>query len=325
MNTYSQLRAKFRGALLGVAVGDAVGAPLEGSGRPHRAPAIPVVSGGEMLWYTDDTHMTLGVAESLVACGGFDGAHLAAVLARNYASEPWRGYAAGPPAVFRLIERGVPWDQAAWQLYDGEGSYGNGAAMRVAPVALLGYHDLAVVARLAQQTALITHAHDFGVAGAVLQATAVALLLRQPTPVPLDVPAFLRTLRGRVRALLYLRKLADVEALLEEGTMDDVVARMGTGVAALESVPTALYAFLRHRDSFVDAVSYAVSLGGDTDTIGAMTGALAGAYLGEGAIPAAARERVEGGERLRQLADALLALATRRAGGRVEQFDQARS
>ncbi len=319
VNTYSQLRARFRGALLGVAVGDAVGAPFEGSARRGRAQTIPV-AGGAPLRYTDDTHMTLGVAESLVACDGFDGAHMAAVLARNYASEPWRGYAAGPPAVFRLIERGVRWDQAAWRLYDGQGSYGNGAAMRVAPVALLGYHDLAQVARLAQQTALITHAHDFGVAGAVLQATTVALLLRQPTAVPLDPAEFLRALRGQVRALLYLRKLADVEALLGEGPVDEVVARLGTGVAAHESVPTALYAFLRHRDSFADAVAYAVSLGGDTDTIGAMTGALAGAYLGEGAIPAAARERVEGGERLRQLADALLALATRMLGGGTDQL-----
>ncbi len=74
-------------------------------------------------------------------------------------------------------------------------------------------------------------------------------------------------------------------------------------------MPTALYAFLRSPQSFSTAVTYAVSLGGDTDTIAAMTGTLIGAYQGEEVIPSDSRDRVEGAAQLRDLADALLALA----------------
>ena len=87
----------------------------------------------------------------------------------------------------------------------------------------------------------------------------------------------------------------------------DVVRELGNGIEALRSVPTALYSFLRYPDSLPKALSFAIRLGGDTDTIGAMTGALVGAHLGEQAIPYEWTSQVEGGEELRQLADSLFA------------------
>jgi poly(ADP-ribose) glycohydrolase ARH3 len=235
---------------------------------------------------------------------------MAAVFARNFAAEPWRGYGAAPPQVFRLIERGVPWDQASRALFGGSGSFGNGAAMRVAPAALLTFRDLEQVASLARQTAIITHAHELGLEGAVLQASAIALLLQHPPDAPLDGPALLDALRARLQTPLYLQKLERIQALLPDAAREEVIAQLGNGIQAYEAVPTALYAFLRHAASFPQAVAYAISLGGDTDTIASMAGALAGAHLGEQAIPSPWREEVEGATRLRELADALLLLAT---------------
>jgi poly(ADP-ribose) glycohydrolase ARH3 len=234
---------------------------------------------------------------------------MAALFARRFAAEPWRGYGAGPPQVFRLLQQGVPWDQAARRLFGGAGSFGNGAAMRVAPAALFAWHDLQQVAELARQTARLTHAHALGVAGAVLQACAIAWLLPRPPGSPLDPGACLAALRGLVAEPLYGEKLAAIQDLLPAGGRDDVVRRLGHGIAAYEAVPAALYAFLRHADSFADAVLYAIGLGGDTDTIASMTGALAGAYLGEQAIPEVWRDGVEGAAYLRELAEALLAQA----------------
>ena len=99
-----QSKKKFLGSLLGAALGDAVGASWEGRRMAAQGDIEITASVSEQLRYTDDTHMTIGVAESLVGCGGFDGAHMAGTFVNNYEKEPWRGYGPGPPHVFRLIK-----------------------------------------------------------------------------------------------------------------------------------------------------------------------------------------------------------------------------
>jgi poly(ADP-ribose) glycohydrolase ARH3 len=303
------LKSKFRGALLGVAVGDALGAPFEGSLGVHHERLKALAWNPGPMRYTDDTHMTIGVSESLIARRDFDGEHMAHTFAEAYDAEPWRGYGAGPPQIFAMLRLGVPWDNAALTLFEGRGSFGNGAAMRAAPAALLAYSDLHRVRMLAGQTAIITHVHPLGVEGAVLQACAVAMLISR-MPHSLYRELFLKQLRYiHPWSSTYAQKLDRMKALLKGSPPGQVVAQLGNGIAAHEAVPTAIYAFLRHPESFSDAVCYAIGLGGDTDTIASMTGALSGAYLGEEGIPEVWRERVEGVQRLRGLADALLSLA----------------
>ncbi|MGD9890181.1 MAG: ADP-ribosylglycohydrolase family protein [Dehalococcoidia bacterium] len=305
---WADLRAKFRGALVGVAVGDALGAPFEGTTRVQPEDLVGLEHISDGLHYTDDTHMTLGVATSLVECGTFDPAHMAATFARNFADEPWRGYGGGPPQVFRLLERGIPWDRASRLLFGEQGSFGNGGAMRVAPVALFAFQDLDKTADFARRSALITHAHELGMEGAALQACAIAYLLQRPANSALDAGLLIASLRRHVQPGIYHEKLERIQSLLPDAPIEVVVGELGNGIAAFESVPTALYAFFRYPTSFSEAIRYAISLGGDTDTIAAMTGALAGAYLGEEAIPAAWRDAAEGSAQLRNLADALLDL-----------------
>jgi poly(ADP-ribose) glycohydrolase ARH3 len=308
-------RAKFRGALVGAAVGDALGAPFEGMATVPPATLSALGHARGPLRFTDDTHMTLGLAQSLVERRGFDGAHMAAAFARNFAAEPWRGYGAGPPEVFRRLEAGVPWDQAARTLFGGDGSFGNGAAMRVAPVALLTCPRLPETAWLARQTARITHAHPLGIEGAVLQACAITLLLQHSPAAPLDVARFLRMVQEPLEGPSYPEALDLIGRRLAAGDRN-AGPEFGHGVAATEAVPAALYAFLRTPDSFAEVIRYAIGLGGDTDTIASMAGALAGAYLGEEAIPACWRGEVEGADELRRLADALLDLAAAGVRGR---------
>ena len=97
--------------------------------------------------------------------------------------------------------------------------------------------------------------------------------------------------------------------LLKQGTSSDrlaVISNLGNAIEAFESVPTAIYAFLRHRESFRDVVTYAISLGGDADTIGSMAGAIVGAYHGIQGIPEEWCSIVEGVDQMRELASALL-------------------
>ena len=300
--------SRFCGVMLGVAVGDALGARFEGVGSVDPDELAKFASDPGPLRYTDDTHMTLGLARSLVERQGFDAPYTAELFARNFEQEPWRGYGSGPPRVFGLMRQGVPWDQAARSLFDGTGSYGNGGAMRVAPVALFAFRDLDRVARLAQQSAVLTHTHECGVDGAVLQACAVALLLEAEPGRPLYAPALLQQLARHVQTKLFREILESMESLPADLPPPEAALRLGNGIETFRSVPTALYAFLRHPDSFAGAVLYAIRVGGDTDTIASMTGALAGAYLGEEVIPAGWRERVEDAAELRRLARALFLL-----------------
>ena len=247
---------------------------------------------------------TLGLARSLIEKQGFDAPYTADLFARNFEQEPWRGYGPGPPRVFGLMRQGVPWDQAARSLFGGAGSYGNGAAMRVAPVALFAFRDLDWVARLAKQSAVLTHTHEWGVDGAVLQACVIALLIEAEPGRALHPPTLLQELVRRVQTKLFREVLELLESLPADLPPRQAAFRLGNGIEAFRSVPTALHAFLRHPDSFTGAVLYSIRVGGDTDTIASMAGALAGAYLGEEAIPAGWRERVEDATELRRLARA---------------------
>ena len=309
-----EIRKKFLGSLLGVAIGDAIGASWEGHRMldEHEIELIATVS--HPLHYTDDTHMTIGVAESLVECGGFDGAHMARRFVNNYLKEPWRGYGPGPPQVFRLIESGEPWDKAAAHIYRG-GSFGNGAAMRVAPIGLFFWNSPAELREAAYLSSLITHSHVLGMEGAALQAMAVALAVAENPDRLLDTPSFVSRLLNFATEDAYRAKIIEFGTLLEHA--DDrqrVVHQLGHGVEAFNSVPSAIFSFLSHPQDFASTVIYAVSLGGDTDTIASMAGAICGAYQGIEALPSKWQSQLENRDYILSLTHRLWQAASARAG-----------
>ncbi len=277
-----------RGALLGTFTGDALGMPFES------APPGAVPERCEMLdarlgrgTYTDDTQMAIALAESLLECGGLDEEHLGRAFLAAY--DPRRGYGSGTRAVLALISEGVPVADAAVRAFDGCGSLGNGAAMRVAPVAVRYEHDHEALLDAARRSARVTHAHPVGIDAAVVQAVAVGAALRGEDT--------LAAARAAATTPQLRRGLAAASRLLAEVPPPDTVAAgLGNGSTGHESVPVAVYAASVHR-CFEDAVSFAVRCGGDTDTIGAMAGAIAGARTGASAIPARWLDALEDGDK----------------------------
>jgi len=298
------LKSKFLGALVGTGVGDALGAPFEG--WPWVKPEVveAVTERRKVLTYTDDTHMMIGVAESLVGIGGFNGEDMAQTFVRNYELEPFRGYGPGPPRIFRLIRAGAAWDEVAQGLYGG-GSYGNGSAMRIAPIGVLYHHNLVMLREVAYKSSQITHAHELGKEGAALQAYAIALATNLEPLGAFDRGDFLAKLIDYMREGVYRGKLNRIEALLSQPDKGKVVTELGNGIEAFNSVTTAIYCFLSQPRSFAQAVLHAISLGGDTDTIGAMTGAISGAYLGIESIPDSWEGKLENRLYIRELASRL--------------------
>lgn len=295
------LLSRFRGCLIGLAIGDALGAPFEGSSITSTSQVKASAKKMSLLRYTDDTHMAIGITESLICCREFSGAAMAERFINNFEREPWRGYGPGPPRIFKKIRSGVPWDQAAFDIYPG-GSYGNGSAMRVAPLALFFYQNREQLISAARLQSLITHAHTLGIEGAVLQALAVALVTTDASN--LSARDILILLKTQATEEIYLRKLTETETLLNTASAEekDIVTLLGNGIEAFNSVPTAIYCALRHPNSYKKTVLEAVSLGGDADTIACMAGAISGAWLGIDSIPQEWIVKLENRDYLEELA-----------------------
>jgi poly(ADP-ribose) glycohydrolase ARH3 len=298
------------GVLLGTFAADAIGARWEGSpavGRDEARERLDA-STAQPLRYTDDTQLTLALAEHLCTHPEVDPAGLAATFDEHF--EPWRGYARGMHGIVAAWREGVDPQAAARSVFP-DGSYGNGAAMRVAPVGAVHAHDPQMVAQAATRQALLTHAHPEGVDAAVLQARAVAVAAATGT----FGPAELRT-AAQTCTTDELRRhtgiaVAQADQWAATGDPREVAAAIGTGVRASHSVAAALWVAAVATD-FTDAVLLGLALGGDVDTIAAMACAVVGAAVGSAAIPAAWIDGLEDGVRGRRYA---LGLAARLAEG----------
>jgi poly(ADP-ribose) glycohydrolase ARH3 len=178
-----------------------------------------------------------------------------------------------------------------------DGSFGVGGSPRAAPVGLIFHHDLAALIEAAAASAEVTHSHPLGRAGAVTVALAVALAVRRVTP--RDMYYQIQDLLAASAYADFVPHLAVAEELLESWPSPPQVVEHfgGNELTAPRCVPAALYSVLRHPDSFEKAVGFAVSLGGDSDSMGAMAGAMAGAYHGTRGIPTPWVERLENEER----------------------------
>ena len=182
--------------------------------------------------------------------------------------------------------------------------------MRIAPIGVFYYNDPEMLREVAHKSSEITHAHNLGKEGAALQAYAIALATNLDSQAAFDRSDFLARLRDYVKEAVYQEKLDKIKTLLAQSDRTRAAMELGNGIEAFNSVPAAIYSYLNHPDSFAQAVVDAVSLGGDTDTIGAMTGAIAGAYLGIEAIPSNWRGKLENRLYLTELAEKLWELKT---------------
>lgn len=233
-------------------LGDALGRPFEGTPRSSRTRLVAAVQrrvNTPRSWgYSDDAEMMLAVGESIIALGDVDEAHVMETMASSH--EVARGYGKGTRAAFRVWRETGSWTLSSRALWP-EGSRGNGAAVRVAPVAVLHREsDMATLRAAARKSAIPTHTHQEALAGAELVALGVWAALRSATPT--ELLDALRLAAGGTAFNAPLRKLQVVHS------PEEAIAALGHDVFAIESVPLAIWAHCRHR-SFEDAVVEAVS------------------------------------------------------------------
>ncbi|NAS22889.1 ADP-ribosylglycohydrolase family protein [Herbidospora sp. NEAU-GS84] len=253
-----------RASLLGLALGDAFGSQFfVPANRPHlSARTLPPAP-----WqWTDDTEMACSVHDVLTRRGAVDQDDLAHAFATRHDFD--RGYGPATNRLLRLVREGGDWRELATGLFDGNGSWGNGAAMRVAPLGAWFAGDPARAAAEAASSAEVTHAHPEAVAGAVAVAVAAAL---DPS---LPAGRFLDRIMEHVPPGLVRTGIAEARGLL---TIADplLAARMlgnGRRVTAHDTVPFTLWVAARERRDFAKAMWTTASAGGDVDTTCAIVG-----------------------------------------------------
>jgi ADP-ribosylglycohydrolase len=313
-------QARFRGCLLGLAVGDALGAPVEFWDLPRIRlkygmagiqdfdswGSYPEFAAGS---YTDDTQMSLATARGLIK---------AVERWRRTerfipATDVYQEYLAWRKAQTDPVKRRLPGATCLTALEDGNpgtvdeplnDSKGAGGVMRVAPAGLV--FPPADAFREAMAYAALTHGHPSGFLPAGLLAETIARIMRDSSP--------------RVAALHSLTALGDFYPASEETQLkvrqaleasetsqheESVILDLGEGWVGEEALAIALYCAIRHADDFRAGVLAAVNITGDSDTTGSITGAILGALLGEEGIPAEWRSGVENAGLIGQTADEL--------------------
>lgn len=277
-------------ALQGLSVGDAFGERFFCARRTlterltrRELPPAP--------WsYTDDTAMALGVFAVLAQRGDIDQDQLAAVFASNYAREPWRGYGGMAHYILDQLGVGRPWRQVAGAAFGGEGSMGNGGAMRVAPVGAYFADDLRQAAHHACLSAQVTHAHPEGQAGAIAVAVAAAWAWStRERRYPIAGLELLETAASYTPEGDTRRGLNRACELPFSTVIETAVNVLGNGshVTAPDTVPFALWAAARHLDNFQEALWVTVSGLGDRDTTCAIVGGIVALVGGGESIPEA--------------------------------------
>lgn len=302
MADHGRLRDRYRGVMLGMAAGDALGATVEFQSPAHIAANYGVhrvIVGGGWLGLapgevTDDTQMALCIARSLVEQGSFDPDDIAARFVEWFQSDP-KDIGNTTRYALELLAVGMPWEEAGRLTHEAlrPRDASNGSIMRCAPVALATCKDPQLNARCSTDSSRITHANPLCVDACVALNAAIAALLTDPGADPIESAAAAASL-DEVRAA-------------SEAARDATTETLGAGGYVLDTLSAALWA-VAHHDTPDDAIVAAVNLGNDADTTGAVAGALSGARWGADALPPGWLDVLVDRDELTRVADALLAL-----------------
>ncbi len=295
-----------RGVLLGVAFGDTYGLLYEYEARSPSSVWLndPILLRGVEVRgyyaYSDDTETTLILGESLVSSCGFNPSVFADLLARKAeVDNPVRFYGSAVASVVYGLRKGEPWWIVARSLYGGLGSFGNGAAIRVSPIPLF-YREKKMIESMAVAQAIVTHTHILGVEGARLHALALHYTLEGIEP-----SSLLDLLTKETSVAEYRKRLQAIPRLLDSSPIQ-VARQLGNTAAAHESVAAALYVYIASDGDPVKAVLYAISIGGDVDSIASMAASLVGALKGEKVFPQNLLENMEAYKPITSLAGRLV-------------------
>jgi ADP-ribosylglycohydrolase len=239
-------------------------------------------------FHTDDTEMAISIASVLKSHGHIHQDALAKRFVRRFERDPDRGYGKMTRIQMREVLAGAKWRETAANAFGGQGSMGNGGAMRVAPLGAYFANDLERCASEARASSVVTHTHPEGVAGTIAVAVAAALAWQlRNTPGPERANQFFDAVLRMTPESEVRRGIVEARKTPAQTPSEDVARKLGNGslVTAPDTVPFCLWISAHHPDNFVDALAQTICVGGDCDTNAAIVGGIVALSAGREAIP----------------------------------------
>ncbi len=329
-----KLLDKFQGCLLGVAIGDTLGAPFQGKLRTQIYSYFDdfesFIQQNKSIFriYTDDTQLTLHLAEALIKGNGFNVDYIIREFI-NWLDDPPIGPGYGCISSIRKLRYGVQWEQAA------SNSGGNGTTMRIAPIGLFYCKDPKALKNAAIKSSIITHSHSAASAGAVVIASAIAYLINKNPDKGFSVEEFFNALTSSISDSqdkiwkefieILLKVKSNLDMPIESGLIkfsqagvkspyfiEEYLGQAFVHPYTISTVACSIFVFLKKLSSFQECIFELATAGGDSDTVGAIGGGLAGAYFGFQKIPLDLIKLVKSSKKILKISEELYSVFEKR-------------
>lgn len=304
------MKNKFRGCMLGLAIGDALGREIE---FIHSKEDIEVITRGgvsdlpEPAIYTDDTQMTICIAEALLAGAGDEDVFMKALTKQfvlwydlQYGPDKSQRRAPGNTCLTACLQlkQGMRWEEAGIPA-----STGCGSAMRSAPIGLF-FNKVEKIVDCAINSSRITHPHELALCSSVGTALITNLALNNE-PVGSWANELVKVVSFNREFKSIINLAAEQAASRTDPWFALSAECIGEGWVGHEAVASALFCCMMHPNSYKDAVLMAANTVGDSDSIACIAGAFMGARFGTDGIPARWIDKIENRDKLIDLADRL--------------------
>lgn len=264
-------------SLEGLSVADALGMHSE-FWRGSMTDFIKTRNPPEKMWkFTDDTNMALSIYSILRQFEEIKQDELAQSFVEHF--DRGRGYGYGATKVFMaiLLDNG-DWRDLFSNMFGGSGSFGNGGAMRVAPLGAYFADDMDTLIENARLSSEVTHAHPEGIAGGIAVAVAAAVAISYHDKDKPTIPDFIDQILPHIPDSEVKDNCTHAKAVPADMPIDDVVMELGNGrnISAMDTVPLTLWCAANWLDDYEEAFWQCASAGGDVDTTCAIVGGIIG-------------------------------------------------